>query len=334
MSRDHHAADYDPLLMPLLGARDERERDQVIERLLAAAQPLIERILARHFRSDPLAGRNSEDVAATIQLRLLGKLRKLAAGETGAIRRFDDYVATLAYNALNDHLRERYPRLTALKNQVRYLLTHDRRFALWPHGGDDLASGLAEWRETRVGVLREPPALSPTAPLLARDRADALAAVFRTVGAPLLLHALIRLLAQLWRVSDAVHDILPEPPAARDPSPSAQLETRESLHALWAEIEALGPRHRKALLLNLRDDQTVNVISVFVFAGIATFDRIAAALEMDGEALAAIWNDLPLDDLRIASLLGLTRQQVINLRKSARNRLQRKLSPRGGTGKP
>jgi hypothetical protein len=34
---------------------------------------------------------------------------------------------------------------------------------------------------------------------------------------------------------------------------------------------------------------------------------------------------LPLDDATIAGLLGLTRQQVINLRKSARERLARRL---------
>jgi hypothetical protein len=331
-SGSNDEGEHDALLLPLFEARDEAERDQAIERILIASQPLIERILGRHFRSEPLAKRNREDVAATVQLRLLRKLRKLAAGETGPVRRFDDYVATLTYNVLNDHLRERYPQLTALKNQVRYLLTHDARFALWTHG-DELAGGLAEWRDLRLGVLHEPPEISPAAALLVRDRADALAAVFRAAGAPLLLQALVRLLARLWRVSDSVPDKVPAP-VDRGPSPLAQFEKREYLLALWSEIEALGPNHRKALLLNLRDDQTVNVVSIFVIAGIASFDRIAAVLEMDSQALAELWNDLPIDDLRIAALMGVSRQQVINLRKAARNRLQRRLSRGGGTGKP
>jgi hypothetical protein len=46
---------------------------------------------------------------------------------------------------------------------------------------------------------------------------------------------------------------------------------------------------------------------------------------MSAENLAAIWNDLPLEDIRIAELLQLTRQQVINARKSARERLARRL---------
>jgi hypothetical protein len=38
-----------------------------------------------------------------------------------------------------------------------------------------------------------------------------------------------------------------------------------------------------------------------------------------------LWKELPLDDLTIAGRLGATRQQVINLRKSARARLVRRL---------
>jgi hypothetical protein len=43
------------------------------------------------------------------------------------------------------------------------------------------------------------------------------------------------------------------------------------------------------------------------------------------DKLAEIWNDLPLDDLRIASMLGVSRQQVINFRKSARVKLSRRM---------
>ncbi len=39
-----------------------------------------------------------------------------------------------------------------------------------------------------------------------------------------------------------------------------------------------------------------------------------------------LWNDLPLEDSSIAELLGATRQQVINLRKCARERLERRMN--------
>jgi len=47
---------------------------------------------------------------------------------------------------------------------------------------------------------------------------------------------------------------------------------------------------------------------------------------MPVERLASLWNKLPLQDADIALLLGITRQQVINLRKSARERLARRVA--------
>jgi hypothetical protein len=49
------------------------------------------------------------------------------------------------------------------------------------------------------------------------------------------------------------------------------------------------------------------------------------ALEMREEQLAELWNDLPLEDSKIAELLQQTRQQIINARHSARRRLARRL---------
>jgi hypothetical protein len=46
---------------------------------------------------------------------------------------------------------------------------------------------------------------------------------------------------------------------------------------------------------------------------------------MSEAELAGLWNDLPLDDNRIAALLACTRQQVINLRMSARKRLAKRI---------
>ena len=46
------------------------------------------------------------------------------------------------------------------------------------------------------------------------------------------------------------------------------------------------------------------------------------------DRFAELWNDLPLEDSAIAQLLGITRQQVINLRKTARERLARRMRAR------
>src|SRR5437763_1422374 len=143
------------------------------------------------------------------------------------------------------------------------------------------------------------------------------------------LDDLVRVLSDLWNVVDAEPESHHE---ARiiDPRPdqSASYESRQFVESVWREIRLLRPMQRAALLLNLRDPGGRNAVALLVLLGIATIDEIAEAIGISAEEVAGIWNDLPIDDLRIAGMLGLTRQQVINLRKSARERLARRFSKR------
>ena len=79
------------------------------------------------------------------------------------------------------------------------------------------------------------------------------------------------------------------------------------------------------MLLNLKDSEGRGCIALFSITGIATLRELAGVMEMSAEKFAELWNELPLEDSRIAELLGLTRQQVINARKSGRERLGRRL---------
>jgi DNA-directed RNA polymerase specialized sigma24 family protein len=112
-----------------------------------------------------------------------------------------------------------------------------------------------------------------------------------------------------------------------DPAPDAALafERRTYLARLWKEIRQLPPRQAAALLLNLRDGQGRNAAALLPLTGIATLRQMAAAVALPPEELAGLWSRLPLEDAALAEILGLTRQQVINLRKSARERLARRM---------
>src|SRR5262249_43262179 len=112
-----------------------------------------------------------------------------------------------------------------------------------------------------------------------------------------------------------------------DPAPSAEeaLHRRTYLGRLWAEIRELPPRQRAALLLNLRDAEGRGMIGLFPLTGTATLGELAAALEMPEPRLRELWDSLPREDEWIATELGVTRRQVINLRKCARERLARRM---------
>src|SRR6185436_4032585 len=197
------------------------------------------------------------------------------------------------------------------------------RLALWtsPFG---VAAGLARDRDS---APQSEITLTPTRAMLDRDRpADAIFAILSHVNGPIRLETLVRKVAELWNVTDTA----PRAVAALtigDDKPSAhdRIEARQTLEILWSEITALRAPQRAALLLNLRDIEGANGIVVFLLANVATFEQSAEALEMTPQQLAEVWSDLPLDDLRIGERLGLKRQQVINLRQAARDRLSRRM---------
>jgi hypothetical protein len=113
------------------------------------------------------------------------------------------------------------------------------------------------------------------------------------------------------------------------PSPEQALAQRGFLSRLWAEIRLLPGRQRAALLLNLRDADGRGMIGLFPLTGTAEVADLAEALDMPEEKLRALWGELPRDDEWIAGWLSVTRRQVINLRKCARERLARRLGSAG-----
>lgn len=313
----------DPVLIPMLQASDEDTRRHALERLvLDHARPTIEMVMARFATSDRALRRDEcEDVVSTVTLRLV---RKLQAAGQDAIGDFENYVATLTYHTIYDFMRRRFPERTRLKNRIRYLLEHDRRFAMW-RTADAILCGVKRW-EGRTGSCDDiaigrdaatPAMLDDTRPH------DAVAAIFAHTGGPLHLETLVRTLADLWQVTEARVDGFADNVLAY-PSHAAQHETRQFLEILWSEIGRLQPSHRAALLLNLRDADGVNAVALFVLVGVARFEEIAAAIGVEVGELEAMWSSLPLDDQTIAARLNLTRQQVINLRRSARERLARR----------
>ena len=106
-----------------------------------------------------------------------------------------------------------------------------------------------------------------------------------------------------------------------------QIRSSGSLKAIpreaWTEIAELPVRQRRALLLQLQLEDGESAARVLVVLGITRVQTLAETLDVPLAELLDWWNDLPLADQRIAEMLGIRRQQVINLRKSARERLAR-----------
>jgi DNA-directed RNA polymerase specialized sigma24 family protein len=350
---DRERLHCDSLLLPYIQAACEADSERLLTALVSeCVEPVIRRVIRSKLRVRfDYQGRSSpdpdaEDIYGETLLQALARLKECKAEPAEkAIGDLRSYVAVIAYHNCYEYLRLKYPQRHNLKNKLRYLLTHQPRLALWEGEGGDLVCGFAKWREqsgsrTRSDRLRrlldDPPATlrstSPDGDFQRANPADLAAAIFNYANHPIELDDLVEIVAALWGVKDKVERSSASDEEsdqfARVADPRADVEAevdqRLFLKWLWEEIVQLPLRQRMALLLNLRDEQGGGVAALLPGAGVASLRQIAAALEMAGEEFARLWPRLPLDDASIAELLGCARQQVINLRKCARERLARR----------
>ncbi len=343
----------DALLRPFLEAATSIDADQCLERILRAVQPVIGSIIKSKLQVSLKGGDGSREnqealeIRSEIQASLIASLRELQERRRQAINNFQSYVAVVTFNACYEYLRRKYPRRHSLKNKLRYLLSHRITFSVWEIDGV-LCGGLIEWRFQKRAPVKEgdlrrlldashDPLRFPCAN--AKSGAEPLAelvfGLFRQAGGPIELDNLASLIADLLYIKEerqqaeddesdraSLYEALPE----RGANPSLDVERRLRLERLWIEICQLPQAQRAALLLNMRDScGSGGGVDLFPVTGVASFGEMARALKMSREELAVLWNELPLDDSAIAGRLAITRQQVINLRKSARERLARRM---------
>jgi len=276
------------------------------------AVPVIDAVIRRRCRYWRMANDVREDVRSEVFVRLVKRLRDEESEPIGA---FDEYVAGVTSRVIDDVIRASSPEWTLLKHRIRYVLNHDDRFRV------------ITFADGRILCSLQSP------PVFGRRRV-------RTQAAIALAQTMIDL---LWRdaertVDDLVNDVAHqtgvahpirmsgEPIAARMPDAESAVESTQYLARLWSEIVELPSRQRLALLLNARDAAGDSVLRLLVAERIVSAHDLAAALEVRELELDSLWGRVPLMDIAIAERLHVTRQQVINLRKSARDRLARRMA--------
>jgi RNA polymerase sigma factor (sigma-70 family) len=330
----------DPLLDSYTNCDEEAASGQLLQDLVETARPTVESVVRRRLVfSRSAEAQDREDVCGEVVLGLLRRLRAFRDGEnTIPIESFSGYVAAAAHHACDEYLRRKYPQRRSLRNKLRYILSTEPRFAIWESEGSqgqDWLCGLKTWQVQGSEQVRPPADCWQTAGGIGgtdRSRQGIVAvlmSLFDSVAGPILLEELVGIVGRLWGVSDRVVSIDPEETNDRvRPDPESHLVQRRELEALWSEICDLPVSQRVALLLNLRAGEGSSPIMFFPVMGIASIRQIAEVLNIPAEEFADLWGRLPLDDQTIAGRLGLTRQQVINLRKSGRERLRRRLEGR------
>jgi RNA polymerase sigma factor (sigma-70 family) len=330
-------AKIDALLEPLLDASDDRADEILFQLISVHAEPVIKGVIRFKLRLSTSQRAEADDIYQEVVLQLLAQLQKFRnlpnAHPIGDLR---GMAAVIAHRTCSRWLRRQFPERHALKNRLHYLVTRQRGFASWQDSDGQLVTGFAVWQEEKLPTRRAPEsevlAAHVHAAKAGTSLTDTVAAIFNHICGPIEFDELLTAVASLAGVSDQPIESLAEDENAvtsvadvSEPDPAWRLEKRMFLQRLWEELQQLPRNQRAALLLNLKESSGFGCITLFPAIGIATVRQLANALEMTAEGLAEMWNELPLEDSKIAELLGLTRQQVINARKSGRERLTRRL---------
>lgn len=299
----------------------------------------VEQVIVSIVRFKLRVGDEADDVCQDVRLQLLERLRETGELPSAELR---SLAATIAWRVCAAEMRQRNPHFHALKNRIQYVLTRQAGLACWRES-DKPVAGFSAWQRRRKplppGKLRSLVAerqfawrVGALADAQGRDLVELLTALLNLAATSVELNELVGVAGELLQLREPKLESLQSNEddgfvdlPGNDADVSHLVEQRIYLQHLWAELQLLPPNQRAALLLNLRDAEGRGCIALFLVTGIATLRQLAGAMELSAERFAAIWNDLPLDDQTIAELLGLQRQQIINARKSARERLARRL---------
>jgi|ERR1700752_1669807 len=329
----------DALLEPLLlEDSDDRAGELLLQLINVHAEPVIKGVIRFKLRLGSTQRAEADDIYQEVVLQLLAQLQKFRKLPDGhPITDVRGMAAVIAHRTCSRWLRRQFPERHALKNRLHYLVTRQRGFALWQDADGQAVTGFAVWQEQKLPTRRVPEneALSmhirPPKTGKPQELADTVAAIFDHLRGPIEFDDLLGAVASLLGVNDQPIESLAEDDAVAsvadttERDPAWRIEKRMFLQRLWEELEQLPRNQRAALLLNLKESSGFGCITLFPATGTATLRQLAKALEMSADSFAELWNELPLEDARIAELLGLTRQQVINARKSGRERLTRRL---------
>jgi hypothetical protein len=344
------STESDHLLLSYVRAPDDVEAGRQLSLLIAFHDNIIKRTirgkLGLHPSKTERAGsaEDYDEVYSDTLLRLIDRLHSLRKAPNQLfIRDLSSYLTAIARNCCDEFLRRKYPQRHLLKKRLRYLLTHSPGICLWRREDGEWICGWEAWKpmpQSSHVKTNKPPVLTgipdhrpPVGGRAetedpgalgnrARQLRRVLDSIFHDLNRPVGLDELVGLVAETLGITDGLSFVASENSIVDQRTDAAsELILNSRVSALWDEICSLPLRQRIALLFNLRDSRGRSAIGLFPLLNVASMERIADALEMPAQELAGLWNRLPMEDAMVAKHLGITRQQVINLRKSARQRL-------------
>lgn len=335
----------DNLLLSLLNAQDEQERQQHLDDLLKThVAPIIRQVLRQRlgfYVSAQGVSKSHPDAEDLYQEAMTRMVQTLHADLT-KIENFERYVSRVASNICADFLRAKNPGRARLKNALRDVFRRHRDLAFWQYQNEVLC-GLATWRNTEKHVVSGYDADTKLGAFLSVHFAGEdvravplsrlVAEIFDWIGGPVQLDVLVQMLAYLLDIKDQPIESFDEDVAAEYEtgfrgsirSTESDVETNERLGQLWSIVKQLPPRQRDTFALRFEDPDGRDLFTALLAAGIVELKDLAEGLARSIADLLPLWEQMPMDSQTVASELNTSLNNVYKWLSHARRRLKAEL---------
>jgi DNA-directed RNA polymerase specialized sigma24 family protein len=323
------------------------DSNQISSDLLEMYRPMIRRIVASRLAAVPShlgnsRGQDLEDVISECSLRVVIALNKLTSTSSlSSIADLASYIAKTTHNACSEYISNSSYNWQNLKRRVRYVLElhpeffHDRTSQLCGLSSWDVSTGF-ERSVDLTDLLNNPTIFRKHQRAKQRSSEEEvvqlLKDIFNYSKQPIELKDLVVIFANNLGPNGIgvllEHNVTSDSLniASRSPNVEDQKLDYCSARHLIHLISTLSRHHRLVLLLNLKTDTGYDVIRELVEFGEISDKDLSHLLDMEPNEAFELLNRLPMDDNGIAELLGVSRQQVINYRSTARSMLNRQLA--------
>jgi RNA polymerase sigma factor (sigma-70 family) len=335
----------DNLLLPLLNARNEQERQQRLDELLRIhVAPIIKQVLRQRLGFYVSAqgvnenNHDAEDLYQEAMTRMVQVLHTTQRSLT-TIDNFERYAGRVVSNICVDFLRSKYPARARLKEGLRDVFRRHRDLASWQYKNEILC-GFAVWRNTGKRVVAAYDVDTKLDAFLSARFADEdvkvvplsriVAELFDWIGGPVQIDVLVRILAYVLDISEHQIESLDSHIAAEfeinfrgsTRFTELQVEANEMLGQLWRIVKRLPPRQRDAFALSFRDQAGRDLFTLLLAAGIVDWKDLTDGLKRSAADVARLWMQMPMDTETTASELNSSRKNVSKWRFRAIRKLK------------
>jgi RNA polymerase sigma factor (sigma-70 family) len=322
----------DNLLLRLLNARDEQERQQCLDELLTLhVAPIVRQVLRLRlglYVNTRGVNENNQDAQDLYQEAMTRTIEVLHSDRRSlaTIENFERYVGRVVSNVCVDFLRSKYPARARLKDGLRDVFRRHGNLVSWPHG-DEILCGFAAWRNTGKPAFSDYDVEAMDAFLADRFAEQDVRTVplsrvvtklFDWTGGPVQIDVLVRMLAHVREIKEQEIESWDDQVVAdfglkfrrSTHAVESVVETNEVLERLWYVLQRLPPKQRDAFALRFHDDAGRDLFTVLLAARIVDVKGLAEGLSRSVEDLTRLWTQMPMDTAAAANELRTSRENV------------------------